>query len=195
MMSVQTGAKSHSKRICVWFLKCLVIFCRMMCSVEEEQECPCWPTPKIAGKGLEKNKTWRGDFQLGKNHGISWSMLCIYPRTQDAIVANKGLGWDSLQELSKNPGGFHLSYAEGEASLVGMTFFTSGFHRGFKTSSFFKQQVFGCWPDKKTPSLDSYFACHRYTDIFSLFHCKTSIATLLVSHSVKEIPAGTMTYI
>lgn len=99
---------------------------------------------------------------------ISWFMHWIYPRTQDAIVAHKGLGWDSLQELSKNPGGFHLSYAEGEASLVGMVFFfrtlgrngsflwsTHVFHEWFsprvQTSRFFKQQVFGCWPDKKTP--------------------------------------------
>ncbi len=50
------------------------------------------------------------------------------PPTQDAIVANKGLGWGSLLKMFRNPGGDEPASWGGRAKLGG----------GFKYSSFFQ---------------------------------------------------------
>ena len=123
----------------------------------------------------------------------------------------KGLGWDSLQKTVLKIWGVFtpkLCWRGGQACWNGIffpyfgqefgsflwlthghhvlnVFFLPVFHEWFsprvQSSSFFKQQVFGCWPDKKTPSLDSYFACHRYTDIFSLFIITKQVSLPYVS--------------
>ena len=86
----------------------------------------------------KKNKTWRGDFQLEKKpRDFLIYALDLPPHPGCLPVANKGLGWDSLQELSKNPGGFHLNYAGRGGQPCWNDVFHEWFSPRVQTSRFF----------------------------------------------------------